>query len=559
MENPPTAWAIRLLRTQTLIMLRSSSITQNEIPFPVGCYLVSKTDLKGNITHANDAFVDVSGFGRAELIGKSHNIVRHPDMPAEAFSDLWRTVRNGYPWRGIVKNRCKNGNFYWVKALVVPVRSNGDVTGYMSVRTAPSRGEIQDADARYRRVRERRGALPRTGEHALDRLPFVWRIWGVTGTLALLMATIACLSLFGEPSASMVLAIGGAAAAATLFALGIGLYLVWNIDHPLSRIATFFTQIAEGNLTNEIDVSRRDETGILSCQLASMQVQLLAMLDEIANAAAKIETRCQDLTGNLEQVNEHSTLQYDSAKSVAAATEQLSVSVREVAHGSQDATASARKAQQLIDAGNGEISAAVDKTRRVVTAVSRSHRTVEELSVATERIGTITQVIKDVAGQTNLLALNAAIEAARAGDRGRGFAVVADEVRALAERTAKSTRDISETIETIQSVTTEAVAAMESARQEVETSIASLTASTATLNNVTQAATDVTAMSRSISDATVEQAQASNDVAKNMERITQLIESNLSSAENAKQSAIDLLGTSAALKHLIGGFKLYKV
>jgi aerotaxis receptor len=535
-----------------------SHISQRELPFPVGCYLVSKTDLRGNITHANEAFVDISGFDRDELIGRSHSIVRHPDMPSEAFSDLWRTVRSGYPWQGIVKNRCKNGDFYWVKALVVPVRNHGVINGYLSVRTAPSRREIEDAEAHYRRVLDRRAAFRKSGARAVDRVPFVWRVWGVTGSLALLTSLIAGLALFAEPSASMALAIGVISAAATLFALSIGVYLVWNIDRPLSRIAKVFAQIAEGNLTNDIDVSRRDETGILSCQLASMQVQLLAMLDDIANAAAKIETRCQDLTGNLEQVNEHSTLQYDSAKSVAAATEQLSVSVREVAHGSQDAAVTAQRAQQLINAGSDDISAAVDKTRRVITAVSRSHQTVEELSAATDRIDTITRVIKDVAGQTNLLALNASIEAARAGDQGRGFAVVADEVRALAERTAKSTRDISETIDAIQTVTTQAVAAMASAREEVETSIASLTASTATLNNVTRAATDVTAMSRGISDATVEQAQASNEVARNMERITQLIESNLSSTDNARKSAIDLLGTSATLKHLIGGFRLYR-
>lgn len=539
-------------------MRLTSHLSQREIPFPVGCYLVSKTDLRGNITHANEAFVDISGFDRDELIGRSHSIVRHPDMPSEAFSDLWRTVGSGYPWQGIVKNRCKNGDFYWVKALVVPVRNHGEIGGYLSVRTAPTRREIEDAEAHYRRVRDRRAAFRKSGAHALDRVPFVWRVWTVTGTLALLTSLIAGLALFAEPSASTALAIGVISSAATLFALSIGIYLIRNIDRPLSRIAKVFAQIAEGNLTNDIDVSRRDETGILSCQLASMQVQLLAMLDDIANAAAKIETRCQDLTGNLEQVNDHSTLQYDSAKSVAAATEQLSVSVREVAHGSQDAAVTAQKAQQLINAGSDDISAAVDKTRRVITAVSRSHRTVEELSAATERIDTITRVIKDVAGQTNLLALNASIEAARAGDQGRGFAVVADEVRALAERTAKSTRDISETIEAIQTVTTQAVAAMASAREEVETSIASLTASTATLNNVTRAATDVTSMSRGISDATVEQAQASNEVARNMERITQLIESNLSSTDNARKSAIDLLGTSATLKHLIGGFRLYR-
>ena len=98
-------------------MKNNQPVTQNEVAFPPNVYLVSKTDLKGQITDCNDAFVQISGFTREELLGKSHNIVRHPDMPMAAFKDLWRTVQAGLPWRGLVKNRCKNGDFYWVEAV----------------------------------------------------------------------------------------------------------------------------------------------------------------------------------------------------------------------------------------------------------------------------------------------------------------------------------------------------------------------------------------------------------------------------------------------------------
>ena len=123
-------------------------ITQNEVPFPKGRYIVSRTDLKGIITYADDTFVDISGFTREELIGKNHNVVRHPEMPAAAFQDLWDTNKAGRPWRGMVKNRCKNGDYYWVDALVVPVRKNGETTGYMSVRHPPTRQQIAVADVR---------------------------------------------------------------------------------------------------------------------------------------------------------------------------------------------------------------------------------------------------------------------------------------------------------------------------------------------------------------------------------------------------------------------------
>lgn len=134
-------------------MRNNQPVTQNEIAFPKERYLVSKTDLKGIITFANDEFVRVSGFTRAELIGQSHNLVRHPDMPAQAFSDLWSCLKRGDPWHGMVKNRAKNGDFYWVDAFVVPIKKNGTITGYMSVRSEPSREQVNTAIALYQSLK----------------------------------------------------------------------------------------------------------------------------------------------------------------------------------------------------------------------------------------------------------------------------------------------------------------------------------------------------------------------------------------------------------------------
>ena len=133
-------------------------VTQIERHLPRGVLIVSKTDLKGITTYVNDAFTGMSGFSREELIGKSHNIVRHPDMPPQAFKWLWDTLKDGLPWRGIVKNRCKNGDHYWVKALVSPIKTQGKIVGYLSVRGAPSRDEINGAEALYKKLNET-GAL----------------------------------------------------------------------------------------------------------------------------------------------------------------------------------------------------------------------------------------------------------------------------------------------------------------------------------------------------------------------------------------------------------------
>ncbi|MDD3353452.1 PAS domain-containing methyl-accepting chemotaxis protein [Zoogloea sp.] len=532
-------------------------VTQIEVPFPPGRYLVSKTDLNGDIVHANDAFVDISGFSREELIGSHHNMVRHPDMPREAFADLWGTVKSGLPWHGLVKNRCKNGDHYWVKAFVVPIRKQGRTVGYMSVRTEPGREQVAQAEILYQQVRDGRARFPTINPGLLGRFSFGTRLWAVMGGMALLTALITVVSFAGVLTPDKTLLVGGAALLSTLAAISVGIYFSLRLNRPLSRVSAFFDQIAEGNLTNEVDVTSRDETGLLFCQLGGMQVHLLAMLDDIATAAHAIESRGSRLDTRIGEVHAQSTLQYDSAKSVAAATEELSVSVREVASSAGETTAAAQRAQALIEAGNARIHQTVEKTHRVVATVTQSSETINALSVAVQRIGSITQVISEVAGQTNLLALNAAIEAARAGEQGRGFAVVADEVRTLAERTSSSTRDIAATVADIQTMTHQAVTAMAAARQEVQDTILHLQESATSLEGVTLAADEVTAMAHTISAATEQQTHASEEVASNMERITQLIEDNLQAAHQATTSAGELVDTSTRLKTLISGFRIH--
>ncbi|OGT43352.1 MAG: hypothetical protein A3K00_02160 [Gallionellales bacterium RIFOXYD2_FULL_52_7] len=127
----------------------NTPVTNNEKLMTEGSMIVTKTDLKGIITYANKDFIEISGFSETELVGQSHNVVRHPDMPVEAFADLWKTVKNGTSWNGIVKNRCKNGDYYWVDANVTPIRENGQVTGYVSVRRKPNQEQVNDAVKTY--------------------------------------------------------------------------------------------------------------------------------------------------------------------------------------------------------------------------------------------------------------------------------------------------------------------------------------------------------------------------------------------------------------------------
>ncbi|MCX7194094.1 MAG: PAS domain-containing methyl-accepting chemotaxis protein [Proteobacteria bacterium] len=133
---------------------KHAHVTQKEVLFPNGTVLITKTDTRGIITYTNDAFTGISGYTRAELIGKSHNIVRHPDMPPQAFKWLWDALKAERPWRGMVKNRCKSGDHYWVRATVSPVIEGGKIIGYVSVRKAPTRNQIAQAETLYRELNQ---------------------------------------------------------------------------------------------------------------------------------------------------------------------------------------------------------------------------------------------------------------------------------------------------------------------------------------------------------------------------------------------------------------------
>ncbi|MBE0546493.1 MAG: PAS domain-containing protein, partial [Rubrivivax sp.] len=189
-------------------MRNNQPVTQTEYDYPDDATLMSVTDTQSHITYANAAFVAVSGYSRDEILGQPHNIVRHPDMPSEAFADMWKTLQGGESWSALVKNRRKTGDHYWVRANAAPVRRNGQLVGYLSVRTKPTRAEIDGAQALYRDLREgkaggralHKGLLVRTGllgwSSLLQTLSVRWRIrYSSLASIALVVGTCAAAGL----------------------------------------------------------------------------------------------------------------------------------------------------------------------------------------------------------------------------------------------------------------------------------------------------------------------------------------------------------------------------
>lgn len=246
-------------------------VTQREIELTQTSSIVSKTDLKGKIIYINRDFIEISGFTEAELIGQNHNIIRHPDMPPEAFADLWGTVKAGKPWNGFVKNRCKNGDHYWVEANVAPISEGGVVTGYMSVRSKATRQQIQDAENLY--------ALMRAGK--APKPSFITKISRVMNDLSFQYKATALLAL---PVLSILLFdyIEGSKQA-SLFSLSLvgflsvlAAYLLLNtwVLKPIKKITEYINAAANGEFNIAINTRANDEAGLMMRAIKVMQIKL---------------------------------------------------------------------------------------------------------------------------------------------------------------------------------------------------------------------------------------------------------------------------------------------
>ena len=451
-------------------------VSQHEYPFPEGETLVSTTDLQGRILYCNAAFIEVSGYVRQELLGQPHNLIRHPDMPEEAFRDMWDTIQRGFPWSGLVKNRRKDGSFYWVMANVTPlIDAGGKVTGYMSVRTQPERAAVEGAEKLYARMRQEakagrlslglhRGQVLATGSLAR----WVHRLRpGVRGKMGLSTSLVCILSfLLGEYSADGLQhmtwgeAAGGLLAAVALALIG-SAYLRNLVITPITHLVSFANQIAGGNLTQSIHSDRTDEVGHLTKALAQLNVNLMSIVRDARNGVVQMTRDTGVIAEGNQDLSARTEAQASNLEETASSMEEITSTIRQSTDMAQQAAQRADNARSV-----------TDHSAEAVQALSA---TMTHISEASSKIADIIQVVDSIAFQTNILALNAAVEAARAGEQGRGFAVVASEVRALAQRTSVAAREVrgliqasAEQVATGSQQTEAARSAMDSARGAID-------------------------------------------------------------------------------------------
>ena len=534
-------------------------VTQTEVSFPKGRYIVSRTDLKGSITYANDTFVAISGFTREELIGKNHNLVRHPDMLPGAFAWLWDTIKEGRPWRGIVKNRCKNGDYYWVDALVVPVLKNNETIGYMSVRTEPTRQQVADAEALYRQLKDGKASIPKPSTWMRVSLKaklngfVLWLIAAqLLGAAAHLLGPSLGLSAGAIETVLQLLGLSGVLA-------GVWLLVIQNkMMSIIQRIIGRLDHIAQGDLTDEIPLHRVDEIGKLNDSLVTMQTHLKAMMAEIAEAADLVGSSADVLTGEMEQTRKVTEIQSGAASNIAAAVEQLVASVNEIAGSAQQASQAVEASHGLLSEASLRMGESQEASQNVVSTVNGAGQTMAELFQSIFAIDRVSQVIRGIAEQTNLLALNAAIEAARAGESGRGFAVVADEVRKLAENASKQTSEITASIQEIQRITQIAVSTMEAAGTHVAGANTAVEAARTGLDAVAHHGEEVASISRHIAEGTQQQSAAGNEIASQVEGIVSGIDQTSTSIAEVTEKTTEMKQASSRLRELIAYFRFIR-
>jgi methyl-accepting chemotaxis protein len=622
-------------------------------------------------------------------------------MPEWAFASLWDTVKGGHPWRGIVKNRAKTGDHYWVRANVSPIMDAGKVTGYLSLRRKPSKTEVAAAEALYatgkapvtrftissrfcslnlqkklqvllqpvllivmsiatlyvsehvkaRLIDTAQNRASAVANEVIDSANMLMVTGQITDadTRKLLVKKLAssgsivslklvrgdaissqygaglpeeqvsddvqrqvlasklpsyqvlhrggqtiyravtpyllshdfhstdCLTChtsqegvvagvsdieidlskdFKEHQNFIMLINGGQLLFQVLLFFFIGWVIRKFVVTRVEEIKNHLCDVVNGNMTGHVDITGRDEMGEILCTVQSAKVLLGSVVDQIVSVSGHIDERAKHLSSTMSRVAKSSQSQSESAGSMAAAVEELTVSIDQVASNAGEVRQISDNSKTLASDGGKVVQQVVGDMEKINAAVTNAASTIEDLGKKSEHIQNIVKSIKEIADQTNLLALNAAIEAARAGEQGRGFAVVADEVRKLAEKTSRSTQEISAMTESITSSTSDAMAEMEAAVEMVKAGSLLAGQAGAAIIEINAGASQVLNGVEDISNSIQEQSVVGRGIAVNVEKVAQMSEENSASVREVSATVDKLKQLSESLEASVKHFRV---
>ncbi|MFO0940964.1 MAG: PAS domain S-box protein [Pirellulales bacterium] len=547
--------------------------------------IVSEANLRGDIIACNDKYCEVSQYSREEAVGQPHSLTRHPDMPKEVFKEMWATIGKGKMFRGVIKNRKKDGTPYYVDAVVAPILGpDGKPRKYLGVRYDITDAEIERQNARgvlaaidsaYAFIEfDTNGNIQNANDNFLNTLgyrkdeiagkhhrifceatlatsPEYVQFWndlrdgraqqGVFKRIAKNGSTVYIQAVYAPVRDEV-----GRVFKVVKIATDITATENANIDlrRKVDSILNVVSAAAGGDLTQQITVSGTDPVGQLGTSLSSFFCNLSNSIASIGENATALAGASEELSAVSAQMSANATETATQATIVSAATEEVNVNVRVVTTGVDELNSAIREiAKNASDAAN--------VSRQAVSIASETNKTISKLGDSSMEIGKVVKVITSIAEQTNLLALNATIEAARAGEAGKGFAVVANEVKELAKETARATEDISHKIEAIQADTNGAITAIQEI-SEVINRINDIS------NPIASAVEEQTATANEMGRNVAEAAKGSAEIAQNITSVADATQSTTEGANNSMQAASELSRMAGDLQRLVGQFKYHQ-
>jgi len=490
-------------------MRENYPISGKEIEISPQHNILSTTHPDGKIKYVNQHFMHVSGFSKDQLIDQDHNIVRHPDMPAAAFEGLWDTVNNHDSWLGLVKNRCENGDHYYVSAFVTPIIKAGKVFEVQSVRTKVPQEAIDRAEQVYPLLNQ--GKVPTSIKDSSFTL---------TNKIVILqLVTFACTVgaiVFGSTQSAVIAVSAIAMLAVTLTVL---------ILKPFRALVKKCQKIRTDNVARYLYTGGSNDLAQIDFALTYQSAEASSLIGRMSDSARQLQADTQSLYEVIRSNDVTAGRQFSMTDQAATAIEEMSASVQEVAQNASIAATAANDGLVAIKANQGKLNQSRDSILTLCEDVSSAATLIENLRKNSNDIALVLDVIRGISEQTNLLALNAAIEAARAGEAGRGFSVVADEVRSLATGTQTSTEEIQRMIEALKTGTENVVDSMASSQKNALVCAAQSEHMVEQLDEVNSSVGDITDMAARIAAAVEQQSAVATEISGNLLAIRQLAQS----------------------------------
>jgi PAS domain S-box-containing protein len=502
--------------------------------------LLSVTDLKGHIKYANPAFCKTAGYTCEELEDQPHNIIRHPDMPKAAFKDLWSFIQQGNSWMGPVKNKCKNGDYYWVNAFATPIKNEvGEKVEYQSVRTKIDTDVKRRADKLYLALNQ--GKFPIKIKYQIDQT-----LWF---QCVLFLFTLASFTLIFITELSLLIT--------TPFLL-IGLIssiisLSWRKKYK--RVLKNAKEVFDNPLMSYLYSGNNDAIGSIQLALSMRKAEINAVVGRVSDVSLHVNRSAAGASEQSNQVAQKLNIQRSESEQIATAMNEMSSTVQDLAKTITETSQAAEQGKELTDKGQKIISTSVVAINDLSLQLTEVDRIITKLSDGTKSINTVLSEISSIADQTNLLALNAAIEAARAGEKGRGFAVVAEEVRALAMRTQQSTEEIRNLLNELQKNSDNAVNAMNKGSDLSNNSVSLSRKAGVALKKIHDEVTLISDSTAQIATAIEEQSVVTEQINKNIERINEITISCEESSQEASLLSSGLLDVISDQESLVVQFK----